>query len=298
MFVALALVSLWPGMAAGQHIYLDSDGDGISAASDRLPGSGVVSVDVWLVTDENRDGARVKAGGQARPLSVFSYEFILAAVGGTVSWGVYSNLQEDMNVSFGRHESDTELYVGYGGTTSLPPGKYKLGTLEVRAKSGTPQLEFRSKAAVHPYAFTSFGSLNRGKDDDHTIKLAQSPGDVGRAEVPGDFSDSDGLGISVAGASGIAGVAETLRFGVSATQGSNAKLRVTTSKTGFLRVRLFDIQGRIVGTLVAREDMPAGAHEFTVARPTGGGQKLSSGVYFYRVEAVEGQQGGRVVLVH
>ena len=43
--------------------------------------------------------------------------------------------------------------------------------------------------------------------------------------------------------------------------------------------------------------LPAGAHEYTFDGKTDRGAKLSSGVYFYRVESTEGRYEGQIVIL-
>ena len=42
---------------AGQYMYLDSNGNGVHDAGDRMNKSAATPVDVWLDTDSNRDGS-------------------------------------------------------------------------------------------------------------------------------------------------------------------------------------------------------------------------------------------------
>jgi len=63
----------------------------------------------------------------------------------------------------------------------------------------------------------------------------------------------------------------------------------TTSKPGFVRIDMFDIQGRLVRRIVDQPAMPAGTHEATIDGRGERGEKLPSGVYFIRGTSAEGE---------
>jgi len=67
-----------------------------------------------------------------------------------------------------------------------------------------------------------------------------------------------------------------------------ATLTWTTSKAGFARIEMFDIQGRLVRRLVDEIAMAAGAHEATIDGHDQRGESLPSGVYFIRGTLSEG----------
>jgi hypothetical protein len=73
-------------------------------------------------------------------------------------------------------------------------------------------------------------------------------------------------------------------------------LRVATSRTGTLRVRVFDLQGRYVRTLADRTAEP-GAHEIEVDGMDQAGHALGSGVYFYVAETSDGTLRGRFAIL-
>jgi len=302
--VVAALLLMSAGQARGQYIFCDTNGDGVATASDGLARSGITKVAVWIVTDHRRNGTVVAATDRSKPLSIFSYEFILAADGGRVVWGAYKNEQPSMSYTFGRHESETEFYTGYGGIDRLPPGKYRLGTLEVAVKSGNPVLRFRSRSLVHPSGFTSFGSLQLGKDSDNTIKFAEDPNRVGNnvVEEPGDWGDSDGIGLSpgIAGSSAPAPEAEDgpkFSIAVRGSGAGRAVLRITTTRQGMLKVSLYDVRGRLIQILIA-EQTPAGTRELELGVQSSQARRLASGIYLFRVQSVEGTRTGRVALIH
>ena len=60
-----------------------------------------------------------------------------------------------------------------------------------------------------------------------------------------------------------------------------------------MAVRLFDLNGRLVRTLLESTVLPAGTHDVTIDGRGRGGESLPSGVYFYRVETVGGVARGQ-----
>jgi PKD repeat protein len=79
--------------------------------------------------------------------------------------------------------------------------------------------------------------------------------------------------------------------------GSKPSVRFTTGVAGPLRVRLFDVAGRLVGTLLDTPWAEPGNYDLPVDGGQMRGRGLRSGIYFYRVEDAEGQSGGRVVIL-
>lgn len=65
----------------------------------------------------------------------------------------------------------------------------------------------------------------------------------------------------------------------------------TLSRSAFVTLRVFDVRGRTVATLV-HDDLPAGNH-----RNVFDGAGLASGVYFYRLQAGEAAQTRRMLLL-
>jgi PKD repeat protein len=63
-----------------------------------------------------------------------------------------------------------------------------------------------------------------------------------------------------------------------------ATLSFTMRELGPVHVTVFDLQGRLVRTLLNEDSAPAGYHEVRIEGRDGGGAKLASGVYFYRIE--------------
>ena len=291
--------------AIGQHIYGDTNRDGTSDDQDRLQAKGTTDVDIWLVTDRSRDASPVPLLASAQPLSIFSYELSLGVVGGTVAWGRYANALESLDTPLGLSESPTEFYVGFAGTRPLPPGKYRLGTLSLEVLTGDPKIEFRSQSGIHHLGYTSFGSLNDGKDGDYTLKLARDPSRVSIADPgePRDWADADGVASPSAGAALASEVRVDAAPRFAVVVGSNpggrtsGRLSVTTTRQGYLRIRIFDLQGRLVRELASGASAPAGSRTFELHTASAGRTGLASGLYLYKVEASEGTRTGRIILV-
>lgn len=76
-----------------------------------------------------------------------------------------------------------------------------------------------------------------------------------------------------------------------------ATLSYVTMKPGIASVQLFDIHGRLVRTLVEPQQTDAGLHQVTIDGRDGQGNKLASGVYYYRVESADGVTKGNVAIL-
>ncbi len=73
-------------------------------------------------------------------------------------------------------------------------------------------------------------------------------------------------------------------------------IRYSSPQKGRVRLRIFDVRGRLVRTLVDRDEA-AGAHEAVWFGDDQHGQKVGSGVYFYRLDAGGEPRTRRMVLV-
>lgn len=74
-------------------------------------------------------------------------------------------------------------------------------------------------------------------------------------------------------------------------------LAFRTSRQGPVTVRMFDLSGRLVRTLVESQILPAGSHEAPIDGHGAGGEILATGVYFYRVETADGAATGRFTIM-
>ena len=140
---ALALLVL-ASPAGAQYMYLDSNGDGVHTAIDEVHETGPTVVDIWLDTGHNRDGTATACSANTLvPLDMFGYGVVLEAVDGTVTFSTFTNRIAEMGPVDVPHTPDTRYYTGSyftPGTTSLPLGRYLLGTLTINVTSGTPSI--------------------------------------------------------------------------------------------------------------------------------------------------------------
>ena len=171
--VAFALLAI-AAPAKAQYMYLDTNGDGVHTSADQVNPSGPTVIDIWLDTDSNRDGSSaVCSTDSLASFAINSYEFVLRATGGTMSWGTFTNNQPSMGLHSLPLNTETEYYDGYAGFTYVPPGTYRLGTLQATVATGTPSIQVVPEPAGgggYPRA-TSFGSPCPGIYGDHTMRL-------------------------------------------------------------------------------------------------------------------------------
>src|SRR5262249_42440445 len=104
--------------AAAQYMFLDSNGDGLHTAADQLNPNGTpTTVDIYLVTNMNRDGstALCDADAGATPLTMNSYVVNMMASNGKVQFSNFVNDQTTMTVAFGEVNPDSVRYKnGFG----------------------------------------------------------------------------------------------------------------------------------------------------------------------------------------
>ena len=74
-------------------------------------------------------------------------------------------------------------------------------------------------------------------------------------------------------------------------------LSFRTVNPGRVRVTMFDLQGRLVRTLMETRHLPAGEHEVRIDGAGERGGVLPSGVYFYRVDSPDGTITGRFAIL-
>ena len=74
-------------------------------------------------------------------------------------------------------------------------------------------------------------------------------------------------------------------------------LSFITRTPGAVRVALYDLNGRLVRTLMRQDAVEPGAHEISFEARDGNGRTLSSGVYFYRIESRDGVDTGRFTVL-
>ena len=77
----------------------------------------------------------------------------------------------------------------------------------------------------------------------------------------------------------------------------DAVLTFRTERDGPVRIEIFDLNGRLVFRLMEESNLAAGYHDVRVPSRREGGGALASGVYFFRIEALEGRQTGRFTVL-
>ena len=190
---AVALVGLYAAPASAQYMFLDANGDGAYDASvDRLNPNGTpTTVDVYLITDKNRDGSTAVCDADGiSPLSINSYVINLEAAGGTVTYANFANqMGPTFSTAFGDLNAGDGTYKnGFGAQLPLAAGKYKLATVTITGTSGAPSINIVDMIATGT-EFTSFGTGAGGcvgHDFDNTYKLTGTHGGT-------DWTDVDGL---------------------------------------------------------------------------------------------------------
>lgn len=165
--VAAAVLIAAP--ASAQHIWIDTNGDGVNTSADALAPTGDTALDIWLRSDQNANGDPAVCSSGDGELTVSGYEIVLRAENGTVTWGTITDRMA-FTVSSGFASSPSELDFGYHGG-SQAPGAYRLATVTASVATGTPSISFAPQGTLlNPFS-TSFGSACSGSDFDNTIKL-------------------------------------------------------------------------------------------------------------------------------
>ncbi|MEK7348709.1 MAG: hypothetical protein AABZ94_07525, partial [Candidatus Eisenbacteria bacterium] len=230
LFVVVATVG-FASTSNAQYMYLDSNGDGVNTAADRMNANGVATtVDVWLRTNTNRDTSAASCVTADGDMTINSYVVNLQASGGTVAYTFFVNQQAGMTtitVPGTPLSNTTEFSVGRGSGTVLLPGNYKLLTVTITGASGTPSVAIVAPSALQPTDLTNFGSACSGNSFDNTLKLSDEWFDVdglGAAAAP----NANPVIVAPATASGSEGVL----FSVNATASDpDAGNTVTLSQT-------------------------------------------------------------------
>jgi hypothetical protein len=239
-------------------------------------------------------------------LTVNSYEVVLHCDGGTVSWSEFHNEQPTMTWALGSVSDDTDLYVAYGGVCRLSPGLYLLGTVDVQVTNGTPGVSLAPRTHLGPQFGTSFGSRCPGIAGANTLQMGEqsTPGAApsSRRRVVGDWFETRGVlaendAARIAAKKQVLHSSSPLAFAVRRVGGPGMRqaLEISTARAGRIRVNLYDVLGRRVATLMDSQNLEAGIRTVPLFLK---GQRFASGVYLYRVDASEGIESGKVILVH
>jgi PKD repeat protein len=195
--VPLGLLVVLAAVPAGaQYLFLDTNGDGVHDSNDALAPSGPTNIDIWYVTDKNRDGTPAVCDVDAGVgLTINSYTVVLHAVGGDVQWGPMQNRLPFTHAPacFATWADTTDAsyyHNGWGSYDIFPPGKYKVATLTVNVTGGNPSLFVEPFLPSRPVQLTQFGTKCPARDDDNTYKLGS------------EWTDADGIGPMLAEAGG------------------------------------------------------------------------------------------------
>ncbi len=190
LLTAFALLPL-ATPASAQYMYLDSNANGVHDDGDRLnPNGTATTVDVWLFTNQNRDGTIVECNvDPSLPLNMNSYVVNLKASGGEVTYANFVNGFPLFTTAFGEANAGAGQYKnGFGGPASAavgPGGPFKICTITITGTTGSP-LILINDINTDSQDFTSFGTRCDGNDFDSTYKLSGPGGGS-------DWTDADGL---------------------------------------------------------------------------------------------------------
>lgn len=77
----------------------------------------------------------------------------------------------------------------------------------------------------------------------------------------------------------------------------DATLTFVTTQPGSASAQMFNVQGRLVKTILSKQSVSPGVHEVRVDGRDDTGNPLASGVYFYRVESPDGVSKGALTVL-
>jgi hypothetical protein len=75
----------------------------------------------------------------------------------------------------------------------------------------------------------------------------------------------------------------------------NTVFSFRTSTTARARLEIFDSRGRLVRTILDEAELPAGFHDVSVEGSTS--KRLPTGIYYYRLDTVDGMHKGKVIIL-
>jgi len=189
LFLAVAAGLMVGAPAYSQYYFLDVNGDGVNSKTDVLLPDDVLnstksSMDVYVVTDKNRDGSTAVCSS-AEAFTINQYEFVLHTSGpGSVTFNTWADAM-GFTVGLALCGDGTlctgggDAWIARGSGTQLAPGKYKLGTVGITV-TGTPVVDIVTTTSLNGNAQTDFGSACDGLNFDSLIRLGL------------DFTDADG----------------------------------------------------------------------------------------------------------
>jgi len=77
----------------------------------------------------------------------------------------------------------------------------------------------------------------------------------------------------------------------------SAVLTFSTTKVGAAKVQLFDMQGRLIKTLLDEPNTVAGYHDVRIDGRDATGNRLASGVYYAKIQSVEGTEAKAITIL-
>jgi len=180
LFLAVAAALMVGAPAYSQYYFVDLNGDGLNSNTsaslpDDILSSSKTAMDVYIVTDKNRDGSTAICSSN-EPFTINQYEFTLHTTGGGSV--TFNSWTDNMGFTFGLVlcgdgticTGGGDVWVGRGSGTQLPPGKYKLGTLGISV-TGSPVVSFATSSSLNANAQSDFGSNCDGANFDSLIRL-------------------------------------------------------------------------------------------------------------------------------
>src|SRR5206468_2926925 len=207
LFSVVVLAGL-TSVASAQYIKILTDNP---TDNTRLRATGTTILSITLDTNHDKDGslqtcnshtaANCGATGTADPLTIFSWQIYLSAVGGTVTWGTFTpdssqfstlqtQLQDTHDVEFTFQRQPAGSFVN--------PGLISVGKIPVTITSGSPTITFPRypNLPLDPNSFgTAFGTACPAFVFGNTYVLGDRADPCGAVSgIPTDWYDSDGVG--------------------------------------------------------------------------------------------------------
>ena len=142
---------------------------------------------MWLNTSEDAAGGPNECP-TGEDLTLSSYEIVFGLVNITITG--WTNSRPEFSQSLGFLTEGNRAYLGYtsGGSSQLPPGLYKLGTMSTRSTGGCKYMAIMPSALFSGTRhYTQFYSQCLGDDGDYKMNLGQDFFDVCNL---GDICDS------------------------------------------------------------------------------------------------------------
>ena len=163
----------------------------------------------------------------------------------------------------------------------------------IAPSQGTITLLATNRAAVVPVTgLCSDGAENYGGQCITRVSLQPGQSVTYQFKTPGGQSTAS---LSTAGDPG-AGTRFTATLSPN-PMNSRSTLSFRTSRPGFAKVRVYNVSGQLVRSLMDESDLPSGPHDLGIGGRLSGASGLATGTYFYRIETVEGTATGKFVVL-